>query len=348
MNQKKEDVGLTAVPGTSGTSNISHIDYKMKKRSSPPSRFDLCQCVPLSIAHQEEHAAYVLQKEDVVEGELVVLASQALRTRLDILLQKLLPRIEALSLLVLHMSQRESTPLAPHSSLLYKRRRYHALPGLLEQVLANMQRVIRVEDEMVINENTGVAIIFPQVDQQGAQIILERVYSSICLLQAETLIPPLTRETTISLGVGTCVSPATSLETLYRQAGRAAQSLVLRPVITTQLRGVKPMPARESVRVPPPIKAKKDEIHSDVDLAGIPFMELPQVLPTRLTQLIPCALAMELRCAPVGRDQHCLTVAMLDPTNTIALRHLQRVTGMTIFPVACDESALNSLLAHAW
>jgi type IV pilus assembly protein PilB len=95
-------------------------------------------------------------------------------------------------------------------------------------------------------------------------------------------------------------------------------------------------------------KVKKDEALSCDHVAGVPFMDLPHILPTRLTHLIPLKLAMELRCAPVGRDQHCLTVAMLDPTNVVALQRLKLATGMTIFPVACDASALNVLLLHGW
>ena len=37
--------------------------------------------------------------------------------------------------------------------------------------------------------------------------------------------------------------------------------------------------------------------------SGIPFMQLPTRLPQRLKQLIPYQLALEIRCAPVGRDQ---------------------------------------------
>ncbi len=287
-----------------------------------------------------------MQEDDMLDCDQMVLISPALNSRLHVLLCTLLPRMEPLSLLVLHMSQLEAAPLAPHSDLLYKRRRYHASPALLDQVLTSVQRVIRVEDKMLIHEDTGVAIVFPGVDQQGAQIILERVYSSVCLLQAETLIPPLTRETTISLGIGTYPVPATSPDMLYQHVGHAVQSLVLRPVITAQLRGVKPIPVHDSMVQC--IQTKKDEVHADVDLTGIPFMDLPRVLPTRLTQLLPFDIAVELRCAPVGREHQCLTVAMLHPTDGIALRRLQLITGMTIFPVSCDESALNSLLTRAW
>jgi len=84
---------------------------------------------------------------------------------------------------------------------------------------------------------------------------------------------------------------------------------------------------------------------------AVPFMDLfdvPRVLPPRLTRLLPYALACELRCVPVGRSLRGLTVAMADPTNTDSVQHLQAVTGMTIFPVSCDEDDLNIFLTENW
>ncbi len=337
MNQKKKEVRL------SPASNISHIARKVKRHASLSAALDLCECLPLALDLRERSDA---KQFCTADDEQTICISQLLYGRLHTFLHELFPRVEPLSLLVLHLSQRESTPLAPHSNLLHKRRWYHAPPGLLEQVLANVQRVIRIEDNMLLCEDTGFALVFPGVDQQGAEIILERIYSSICLLQAETLIPPLIRETTIALGMGTYPASAESLDMLYQQAGRTAQSLVLRPILTTQLRGAKPIPAPDNMLQF--VQAKREEVAADLDLAGIPFMELPHTLPDRLTQLLPFSVAMELQCAPVGRDHHRLTVAMLDPTDAAALRRLQHVTGMTIFPVSCDESALHSLLTHAW
>ena len=84
---------------------------------------------------------------------------------------------------------------------------------------------------------------------------------------------------------------------------------------------------------------------------AIPFMDLfdvPKVLPPRLTRLLPHDLAHELRCVPVGRSSRGLTVAMADPTNTNSVQRLEAVTGMTIFPVSCDEDDLNIFLTVNW
>jgi hypothetical protein len=83
----------------------------------------------------------------------------------------------------------------------------------------------------------------------------------------------------------------------------------------------------------------------------VPFMDLfdvPKILPARLTRLLPHTLASELRCVPVGCSAHGLTVAMADPTNTDSVQRLEDVTGMTIFPVSCDEDDLNVFLTVNW
>jgi hypothetical protein len=83
----------------------------------------------------------------------------------------------------------------------------------------------------------------------------------------------------------------------------------------------------------------------------IPFMDLfdvPKVLPPRLTRLLPRSLARELRCVPVGRSSRSLTVAMADPTNADSVQRLQDITGMTIFPVSCDEDDLNIFITKNW
>ncbi|TMD62509.1 MAG: hypothetical protein E6I97_26610, partial [Chloroflexi bacterium] len=98
--------------------------------------------------------------------------------------------------------------------------------------------------------------------------------------------------------------------------------------------------------------AQHDDQHqAPKDLQGqgnIPFMQLPDRLPPRLKQLIPYQVALELSCVPVGRNHHCVTVAMADPSNSNALRSLRLVTDLAIFPVSCDVAALNTLLRKKW
>lgn len=102
---------------------------------------------------------------------------------------------------------------------------------------------------------------------------------------------------------------------------------------------------------PEPVQANNRKSAAVYRQCTIPFMDLfdvPKILPTQLTRLLPRALACELRCIPVGRSSRGLTVAMADPTNIDSLQRLQDVTGMTIFPVSCDEDDLNIFITKNW
>ncbi len=300
---------------------------------------DLCSCQPLSLLHKIRSP-----EEDNSDAEQFVLATPELHAHLRSLLKNLFPRSTPLSILLLHISQLEHLPLSSEPMVLRKRQRYHAPESFLEQVIVNVGRAIRSYDRMLTHAGTGAAIIFPDVEQYGAYSILERVYHSINLLQAETVIPPLKHETNILMGIGSYPEPGTSLEHLLYHVSLMARRLTLRPAITTQLWEQKP--ARSSVETPaeragsPPTGQARS--------SGIPYMQLPPKLPDRLKHLLPYKLALELHCVPVGRDHHCLTVAMADPTNVTAICHLKEMTGMIIFPVSCEVAQLDALLEKKW
>ena len=173
------------------------------------------------------------------------------------------------------------------------------------------------------------------------------MYHSINLLQPETVIPPLKRETVITLGIGSYPKPGTSLEELLYQTGFIASRITLRPAVMTQLHGIRSIGLVE-VNLS---NRNQDEGHDSivaVRSSGIPFMHLPARLSSRLKHLIPYASGVELSCAPVGRDHNRLTVAMAFPTDTQAINRLRSTTGMTIFPVACETHALDDLLEQCW
>lgn len=299
-------------------------------------------CQPLSSLQTIPLAG---QEEDETACEHVVPAAAMLNTKLRTRLQTLFPRSTPLSLLVLHISQLEYI-YATTQMIVQRRRRYHASPELLEQILVNVRRAIRKEDSLLIHEGTGAVILFPDVDQHGASAILERVDRNISLLQAETVIPPLKRETTILIGIGTYPEPGASLEQLLYYAGRVARRLTLRPAITTHNRNL-PLDPETEMRLLTEYEGHAAVLHRHIS-ARIPFMQLPAEVPARLKQLIPYDLALALRCVPVGRNHHCLTVALANPTNHEHIRRLQMVTHMTIFPVSCEEDALNMLLEQKW
>ena len=305
---------------------------------------DNCTCLPLSALHKalrEEEAENFEQFVDVTP------ATVEMNSYLRIILNSYFPRSAPLSILLLHISQLEHIHIVPKSVILHKRQRYHAPANLLEQVLINVRRTIRNSDHMVIHAGACVAVILPDVDQEGAQTLLKRVYYSINLLRPETVIPPLKRETDIIIGIGSYPKPGASLEEMLYHTGFIAYRIILRPAVTTQLHGTRSIGLSEGIL----FNRLQDEEDDSLVAArsnGIPYMQLPKRLAPRLKQLIPHVLALELRCAPVGRDPNRLTVAMAHPTDIQAINLLREKTGMTIFPVACEAKALDELLVHGW
>ena len=305
-----------------------------------------CHCLPLSSIQMVPSQ----DQEETIDYHNVTPASPEMNALIRAKLEGCFPRSTPLSLLLLHVSQLEQVHIHPQSALLHKRQRYHASASFLEQVLVNVRRAIRDDDELLIHEGTGAAIIFPGVDLQGVAGIVERVSHNVDLLQAETVIPPLRRETDIALGVGSYPESGPSVEHLLYHVSIMAHRFSLRPAISEQLGGGMST-TREEVETPFGCAQHDDQQQAPKVLEGhsnIPFMQLPDRLPSRLKQLIPYQVALELSCVPVGRDHHCLTVAMADPSNISALRSLRVVTGLAIFPVSCDVAALNALLRNKW
>ncbi len=291
---------------------------------------ELCSCPPLSLAAGSDNSAR--------EGLNIPVApslSNALRTTLA----RLFPRATPLSLLLLHITQFEHLLLSPTSPIVYRRLRYHAPASLLEQVVRIVRRTLRADDLILTDEQgSGAALLFPEVDQEGISCIAARVSSSIHLLQAETVTPPLHYETEIMFGAGSYPRPADSPEVLFACTAQVRECIMFRPAVLPQAAAPQANPS-DSARTTSPAKAPT---------GGIPFMQIPSRLPTRLKQLIPYSLALDLRCAPVGRDHNRLTVAMANPADTRAISHLRETTGLAIFPVACETSALETLLASGW
>lgn len=310
-----------------------------------------CECLPLTThGHGQQAPGEDDQPGTPVTPEL----GRYLRSELA----ASFPRSTPISFLLLHVSQLDHVHISPKSAVLHKRHRFHAPQSFLEQVLANVRRSIRASDRVIIHAGTGAAIIFPDVDQEGLYSIAERIYQSINLLQPETVIPPLARETDIFIGVASYPEPAKSFEAFLEQAGRAAYRLTLRPAVTAQLRSRQGEPAgaandagqdaSRSGSLRSRHEDVPDRLPPGVQKSGIPFMQLPARLPRRLRHLIPYHLARELRCAPVGRDHNRLTVAMAYPADAAALGLLKEATSMVIYPVACEAQALDALLANEW
>ena len=279
-------------------------------------------------------------------GELErIPVTSAFNEKLHSLLISYFPRTYPLSVLLFHVSQVEHT--LHQASLTARHRYYQAPPEFMSQLLANVRRVIRADDEILVGQEAGAALILPDVDQLGAYGLLERVYNSVSLLQAETVIPPLTRETHVVIGYSSYPQQCTTLETLLDHARVQARHLILRPAISSQTLVVNPLEDTQPSRKEQKLRQKSRDVERKGRLS-IPFMELPERVPVHLQAVLPLYLAQEVRCVPVGRHHHRLTVAMADPTNDDALKRLATFTGLTIFPVSCSEKDLDALLEKGW
>src|SRR5947209_2842007 len=203
-----------------------------------------CNCLPLSSLHTEGKD----EQEDASEGvEKIIPVTPELNSHLRTTLGNYFPRSTSLSVLLLHISQLELLHIATKSAAVYKRPRYHAPASFLGQVLANIRRTIRTSDQILIHNGTGAAIIFPDVDREGGLNILERVYHSINLLQSETVIPPLKRETDILIGLGSYPKAGSSLESLLYHTGLVARRLRFRPAVTPLVWSIKSTGTSEEI-----------------------------------------------------------------------------------------------------
>ena len=325
------------------------------------NELDICSCAPVSslclLSTQEQERETQMWHDD--DDQLLPIPL-TLNTLLRTHAQLLLPSSTSLSILLLHVSQLEDVHMTPKSEVMHKRRRYHPSANVVEQIVTNVRRAIRTEDSMYLETGKGAAILFPNVDQQGAYTILERVYNNVTLLQAETIVPPLTHETDIVLGIGSYPEQGRSLEHVLAHAGRVMYRLTLRPAITPHLWDTMPL-AESTLPFHDTFNAEtQDDENTQLtslalpillptqEASPVPFLRLPTTVSKRLKNLLSHSVATQFRCVPVGRDHNRLTLAMADPTDTVAISALHKSTGMSIFPVSCDKDALDALLAEPW
>ncbi len=289
---------------------------------------------------------------EIAPGSSVIPVPPTLQKRLQSILQSVFPSTRSLSILLVHTTQLEQVHISAEAVLSSERQRYHAASSFLVQVLENVRRAIRNDDQIFVDEGRGAMILFPDVDQHGISTILERVYYNVNLLQSETVLPPLQHETDIFIGTVTFYQAEGAEEPLQFSTSSTIRRLTLRPAIRTQLwkiqqeqhgqqneRTEEGLARSRKKRLPPPSPP-----HGN----NAPFMHLPATLPNRLKHLIPYDLALELHCAPVGRAHFRLTIAMANPADKRAVNRLYEYTGMTIFPVSCELAELDALLADRW
>jgi hypothetical protein len=327
---------------------LSSLTNQQQAEEEPITVADLCHCEPLSSLHMNRRRESMQEEEE----EQLVLAAPELNSRLRMHVQDLLSHIDTLSIILLHVAQIEPPPIVPPSLLPPRRQHYHVTDSFMEQVMVNVRRVIREDDTILLQPGSGAVLLLPGVDAQGTYHILERIHRSLDLLQAETVIPPLTRETTILLGSGSYPEQGNTVEQLLYATGTVLRQVTLRPTHVARRRNAPSLSLVREQKMSGSMYSTNSSYTVQRQLAPIsppaPFMHLPAELPRRLKQLIPYHLAQKLSCVPVGRDHQCLTVALANPANREAVHCLEERTGMTIFPVSCDEEALLTLLKKPW
>src|SRR5260370_32512649 len=185
------------------------------------------------------------QAEEGPDNAQETLITRELSGHLHKILSASFPRATPFSLLLLHVSQREHILATPQSARLFQHLRLHPPRSFLDQVLVNVRRVIRTSDPILVHAGIGAVIIFPDVDQQGMYGIAERVYQSINLLRAETVIPPLQRITDILLGSGSYPDPSSATQELWYYCRLFLPMLLLPAATAPPLRRAKstPVPA---------------------------------------------------------------------------------------------------------
>lgn len=78
---------------------------------------------------------------------------------------------------------------------------------------------------------------------------------------------------------------------------------------------------------------------------GVPYVQLPEVLPVGCGDVLSPELARELGAVPIGRSRTTLTVAMYNPQDVPAVLRLRAATGLAIFPVLAPADQLNRALS---
>lgn len=307
---------------------MSRIRYATSTNQQPRGQ-EPCSCPPLDVF------------PPTIGADDCIPVAPALQETLQAGLASHFPRETPFSLLLLHITQVEHIQMPPGSSIVHKRLNCHASASFLEQVIHTVRRTLRASDRIVTDaRGSGAAFLFPEVDQVGMSRIAERVSRGINLLQSETVIPPLLSETEVALGFGSYPEPGSTLAELLAHAGRVQTKIIFRPAVLSESASQQAASGEEADQNP------REPLTDRVQ--GIPFMRIPRRLPAHLKRLVPHTLALELRCAPVGRDHNCLTVAMANPADMQTIYRLREVTGMMIFPVSCDIAALETLLASNW
>jgi Type II secretion system (T2SS), protein E, N-terminal domain len=253
------------------------------------------------------------------------------------------------------------------------------VPSRLAAVAAQVRTVVRHTDVVEVDEGTGIGIVLPDADAEGARIVHQRVCRALsegARLRAASDADDAddADDAALRLGVGVATTEPTDgirLAALARQLVCVASAPDLWITVRLSSVGERTTSARRgrvhlTAHGPIPIvhlatrrgnarlespeltaastSEECEELRRRADALGVPYVCLPQRLPSSLRRVLHADLARELSAVPIGRTRGILTVAMLEPTNLSAMQRLASATGLTIFPVLASSREVAHLL----
>jgi hypothetical protein len=206
---------------------------------------------------------------------------------------------------------------------------YHGLAGRSARYyLDHLRSLVRTTDSVFLLHQTFYFIL-AGANQQGGEIVQERLWDALLWHVNNTLGGDYLRPCKIAIGHSACSAPFIDACQCINTANEPLRILDLQPE--------KPVYRTEVT--------KDGELLELARQLGVPYVSfLPHKLPVRLKRLVDPILAQELHCFPLGRDRGILTVAMSNPGDHHSLDRLRKETGLTIFPVLAHPSELQTAL----
>ena len=203
--------------------------------------------------------------------------------------------------------------------------------------LQTLRPLVRKTDAVFLLDTTLYFFLFA-ANAQGGQIVQDRLWDTVLWCLHNNSLGEIVRPSRIAVGHSAYPAPCASIEACIEAAKKEQLHI--------DLPGEKAMRKLARNR-----QGQGQEEISEEELStlarklGIPYLSLlPHKTPKRVQQLVNPRLAQELRCYPLGRERNMLTVAMVNPQDRSALDRLQQETGLSIFPVLTNPSALQTAL----
>lgn len=203
--------------------------------------------------------------------------------------------------------------------------------------LQTLRPLVRKTDAVFLLDDTLYFFLFA-ANAQGGKIVQDRLWDTVLWSlhnnsQTETAQP-----SSIAAGYSAYPVPCASIDTWIEAAQKEQLHFDLpgEKAMRKTTRGRQSQSREEGTEEEFSMLARK---------LGIPYLSLlPRETPKRVQQLVNPRLAQELRCYPLGRERNMLTVAMVNPQDGPALDRLRQETGLSIFPVLTNPSALQTAL----